>query len=55
MTEDGYATLGRAARHNEFLAELDILSRAIGDLQVRMRIDRWIMRKPLVLPPPSKR
>ena len=53
MTEDGYATSGRSARHADFLAELDILSRAIGDLQVRMRIDRWFLRKPLVLPPAS--
>jgi hypothetical protein len=47
MTDSGYAGACRTARHAEFQAELEALTRAIGDLQARMRLDRWILRQPV--------
>jgi hypothetical protein len=51
MTENGFAGACRTARHAELQAELEALTRAIGDLQARMRLDRWILRQPMPAAP----
>jgi hypothetical protein len=45
MTEDGHPAVWRTARHSDYHAELEALTRSIGDLQTRMQMDRWYLRK----------